>query len=395
MTLVGSNTKHIHGLLKSSPEDFVVEEIPLYEPCGEGEHLYLQVKKENLSHDFLIAKVAKHFGMKKRDIGCAGRKDLKATTTQWLSLYLPGTKIEVPPSIDGIEVSTSDYHTNKLRLGHLQGNRFTIRLREFDLANAPLLEERLLNMAENGMPNAFGGQRFGNNSDNHKHGAYIVTKQWDALIHSLVHGTARHNVFALQGDYQRALENWPFGQPMQHNVLRALAKGKTSEQACKTISRAMQKLYVNAFQSYVFNTVLQRRIDNGTWNALVLGDLVWKHTGGGRTFEIQMDELHSTEILDRVKDIDISPTGPLWGSKMRLPSREVLELEEDALHTLGVQKHHLDQSHTFAKGARRPLRVPVQNTNVCFEKDSAVLEFDLPAGSYATVAVHVLLTGEV
>jgi len=125
----------INGVLKSSPDDFVVDELMLYEPCGEGEHLYLSVRKTNMSHDELVRQIAREFGVSKRDVGVAGRKDLRAVTTQMISVYLPRKEISTPETIGSIEVLASNWHTNKLRLGHLSGNRFSIRLREIDHRN--------------------------------------------------------------------------------------------------------------------------------------------------------------------------------------------------------------------------------------------------------------------
>ena len=103
----------MHGVLKSVPSDFAVNELSLYEPTGEGEHLYLTVRKTNTSHEELIRRIAKGFGVKKRDIGVAGRKDLKAVTTQSVSIYLPGQHIEIPKELDSIEILSSTRHSNK------------------------------------------------------------------------------------------------------------------------------------------------------------------------------------------------------------------------------------------------------------------------------------------
>ncbi|MBT4530258.1 MAG: tRNA pseudouridine(13) synthase TruD [Phycisphaerae bacterium] len=394
MTLVGNNqAKQIHGVLKSTPEDFVVDELPLYEPCGVGEHLYLQVTKTNMSHEYLIRNIAKRFGVKKRDIGCAGRKDLKAVTTQMLSLYLPGKSVDVPNAIDGIKVRSFSWHSNKLRLGHLLGNRFSICLREVDSSNFTLIEQRLKSLSETGLPNYFGPQRFGNNNDNHLHGQYFITQEWQQLVDSMLSGKERHHKFAKNGEYKKALDAWQFGQPAQRNILEALIKDKSPEQACKTIPRTLVTLCVNAFQSAIFNEVLQQRVKTGSYNKFIEGDLVWNHEGGGRTFCISSEEVVSADILERSAQCKVSPSGPLWGAKMRLPSEEVLCNEKKVVETFGVTEEHLNAMKKFAQGARRPLCVPVKNTSVKADSDSILLQFDLPAGSYATVVINILLNG--
>lgn len=392
MTLAGSKT-HIHGVLKSSSEDFIVEEIPLYEPCGEGEHLYLHVQKTNMSHEHLIRHIATYFGVKKRHIGSAGRKDLKAITSQWVSVHLPGQTVAVPDSIDGIKICTHSWHKNKLRAGHLMGNKFTLRLREVLKENFDCLEQRLQALQRNGLPNAFGPQRFGNKNDNQFVGQYIITKEWDKVIAVLLTGTDRHHELADAGKFQNALDAWPFGQPAQRNILEALAREKSAEQACKTIPHTLSKLCVNAFQALIFNEVLKRRVAANSFNTIVEGDLVWKLDGGGRTFEIDLEEVGSPEIVERSMQFLISPSGPLWGSKMRHPSADIERMEQEVLDGFGVTEEHLIGMKKFAEGARRPLCVPLKNTAISLEKECVNVQFDLPAGSYATVVVEALLTG--
>jgi tRNA pseudouridine13 synthase len=397
--LVGNKQEELkRGVLKSTADDFIVNEIPLYEPCGEGEHLYLSVRKTKMSHEELIRNVAKEFGVSPRDVGAAGRKDLQAVTTQTLSIYLPGKQIIVPESIGSIDVLSFSWHTNKLRLGHLKGNSFAIRLREIDLMLFKTIEERLERVSKTGLPNAFGPQRFGNYGNNHTLGLAILLEDWDSLILALLQGDERHNLFAKDGEYKKALDAWPFGQPAERNVLQALSQGKTKQQACKTISKHMRRLWVNAFQSAVFNEVLHQRQQNKTWDSIIEGDLVWNHDGGGRTFEVSQEESDSNEIKMRTTSFRVSPSGPLWGSKMRLPAGKVLQMEQSALASFGVDEERLTKMKKYAKGARRPLRVQVGNPAAFMGSDSngdfVEVIFELPAGSYATVLVEQLLSGE-
>lgn len=397
--LVGNKeSKSICGVLKSSPDDFIVDEIPLYEPCGEGEHLYVHVRKTNMSHDELIRRVAKAFGVSKRDIGAAGRKDLRAVTTQTLSVHLPGKQIIVPENIGSIEVLSSSLHTNKLRLGHLTGNRFSILIRTVSTKEIDIISDRLEKVAKIGLPNAFGPQRFGNRNNNHTLGHLMILEKWDDLIEELLAGEERHHTFALQKEYAKALDAWPFGQPAERNVLEAIVHGKTPKQACKSINRGLRTLWVQAFQSAIFNDVLQRRHQNGTWNTIIEGDLVWNQEGGGRTFEINQLEVGSEEIVQRLNSFALSPSGPLWGAKMRLPSGEVLKLEQNVMSTYGVNDTHLGRMKQLARGARRPLRVQVRNpsvqTGLDTHGDYVEVKFELQAGSYATVVIEKLLNGE-
>jgi tRNA pseudouridine13 synthase len=386
---------NLAGKIKTLPEDFVVEEIPLYEPCGEGEHLYITVRKTNMSHDACLRHIANQFGVSKRDVGCAGRKDFHAVTTQMFSVYLRGKKPEVSDSIENVEVIASSYHGNKLRLGHLVGNKFVIRIREIESFSLQEVEQRLRIVSQAGMPNYFGPQRFGNYGTNHELGLALVLDDWDGLVSSLLGGDERHHAFVQEGEYKRAFDAWPFGQPAERNVLEALVAGKTSQQACKTIQRELQKLWVNALQSYLFNEVLASRMSDGTWDKLVRGDLAWKHDGGGRTFEVTEEELIDETIKERIEAFSLSASGPLWGAKMRMPSGRVLQKEIEVRELHGLAEAHLENMRKFALGARRPLRVQVVNPTISQLEDAHgpffKLEFALPAGSYATTLIQQIL----
>ena len=124
----------VGGVLKQRDEDFFVEEIPLYEPCGEGEHQYLLVEKQGMSTLDLVRLLAKHFGVRREAIGFAGLKDKRAITRQVISVQTPGKTPEDFPMLDHprARVLWADLHANKLRRGHLAGNRFSIRARGVD-----------------------------------------------------------------------------------------------------------------------------------------------------------------------------------------------------------------------------------------------------------------------
>lgn len=388
----------IHGVLKSSPDDFVVVEQELYKPCGEGEHLYVTVRKINMSHDEMIRQIAKEFDVSKRDVGAAGRKDLRGVTTQTISVYLPRKEISVPERVGSIEILSSSWHTNKLRLGHLSGNHFSVRLREVSSVNYKCIEERLQALTKIGMPNFFGPQRFGNCGNNHKLGLALILEDWEALVKELLDGEERHHAFALNCEYKKAFDAWPFGQPAERNVLEALACDKSLRQACKTVSKSLQKLWLNAFQSALFNEVLQRRQKDGTWNKILEGDVVWNYEGGGRTFIASEEDIICTVTKNRLDTFEISPTGPLWGAKMRAPRGNVLELEKYVLSTYGVNAQQFENIKKIARGSRRPLRVQVANQNTSTGTDNSgdfiEVKFDLPAGSYATVVIDQLLRGD-
>ena len=356
---------NIAGTIKDRPEDFIVDEIPLYEPCGTGEHLYFGVRKTNMSHDALMNTVARAMGVSTRAIGYAGRKDSSATTTQVLSVHIPCEGMEVPTDLGGAEIVWQSRHTNKLRLGHLLGNRFEIRIRGVDTKDVELIQDRLQQLSVTGLPNTFGHQRFGTRKNNHNLGKALLLEDWDLLFQLLDDGD----------------EEFARGAPPRH--------------ACSSIPKPIRRLWVNALQSTIFNAVLQQRVIGETWDKPLVGDLICKHGARGRTFEATAEDIDSEKFQSRVASIEVSPTVPLWGKKMREPTGDVFEQELAVLHTFGLDQVVFCRSNHYGTGARRPLRVPVANTRVSDGIDAhgsfVLVQFSLPAGSYATVVIELLL----
>lgn len=167
MPFVCPNGPKVKAGIKVEPEDFIVEEIPAYEPSGEGEHLYLWVQKRDISGSELIKRVSNSMGIPHQEIGTAGTKDRRAVTRQWISI--PGNKesrIGYLAGTQGIEILAAKRHGNKLRTGHLWGNRFQILLRDAALDQLEELKATAKTLGEVGFFNLFGTQRFGRDVDN-------------------------------------------------------------------------------------------------------------------------------------------------------------------------------------------------------------------------------------
>ena len=149
----------IGGVIKSRPEDFLVDEVPLYEPCGEGEHLYLRIEKTGVSHVELLSCLRRHFKVGESAIGFGGMKDKRAVTRQTLSIHLLQDPATVELEHRRIKVLWATRHTNKIHRGHLAGNRFSIRIREVDPTKVTVVKRQLQRMTSTGVPNYFGVQR--------------------------------------------------------------------------------------------------------------------------------------------------------------------------------------------------------------------------------------------
>lgn len=226
-----------------SSRDFVVQEIPLYAFSGSGEHRILRVRKKNLSTFELLSIIAKAFNLPPKSIGYAGLKDKHATTTQYLSLPAKSSQnfhaiFERLAKEYEIKLLDSTLHSNKLRLGHLKGNRFFVRTKKLNPTNATKLESTFAHIAHNGFPNFFGFQRFGINGDNYLLGLSLSQRK-NAQISPYLSLLAQ--------------------------LHPSLANPQNPLFYTKRYSRAMQEFFISSYQSFLFNGWLQARIQLSAW----------------------------------------------------------------------------------------------------------------------------------
>jgi tRNA pseudouridine13 synthase len=325
------------GAIGPEPEDFRVDEIPLFEPEGRGEHLYVLLRKRRWTTPDAIRALARAAGIRERDVGSAGLKDKHAVTTQWLSLPSAARPVESWQLPDGLEVLSTSRGERKLRTGQQRGNRFRIHLTgtgEDGLVRAQAIGARL---SELGLPNYFGVQRFGHRGDN--------------LEHAL---------------------SWLEGG--------ATATGPRA--------RFLRKLYPSVIQSEIFNRYLALRLELGT-RLLVDGEVV-RLDGSNSMFVVTDPEREQPRLLAR----DIHPTGPMIGPKMKTAERAALELEQRAADDLGLSPAARERLDRLAPGTRRDLIVwPGDLTIGVAEDNGLLLEFSLPSGSYATQLIREFTRG--
>ena len=350
------------------PEDFIVEELPLYEPTRTGTHTFFAIRKRNLGTLEAINRIARDLQVHTRQFGYAGLKDKNAVTTQVLSVegVLPDRVLGIEQP--DIEVLWAERHPHKLRVGHLRGNRFQIIRRDIPHDALPLVESVMKRLTTEGVPNRFGAQRFGNKNDSHLVGKALVKADWETVMRYMLTDDARQ-VDAIARCMQRELARKPI------------------ERVIMGIPHRLRKLYLSAYQAYLFNCILEKRIPNlGT---LLEGDIAVKHENGAPFLVTD-----ATTEQSRADAFEISPSGPIFGYKMRLPTGDVLTLETSLLADEGVR------FEAFRKvvgirlpGTRRPLRMQMQLHKVSAVNDGRVqLGFTLPAGGYATVVLEELMS---
>lgn len=410
-TYLTSGVPGIGGEIKQRDEEFLVEEIPAYPPSGEGEHLALWVEKRGLSTTGMTRVLARHFGVPPRAVGVAGMKDKRAITRQMVTVHTPGkTPEDFPPlEHDSISIHWVDLHKNKLKRGHLKGNRFIVRVRGVQ-PTAVLHARRVLDHLERtGVPNRFGPQRFGYLERNHLIGRALLTRDHRRVCELLLSpdevltgDAARVRGLFVQGAYAEAAEIRCAGGATEQRVLERLAAGDPPERAVRAIRPSEASYYVTAFQSAIFNNVLEQRLGARQLDTLIPGDLAFRHDNGA-VFPIEEGSGTSSpddpDIRSRLAWLEISPSGPMWGPEMTRAGGQTGEIEDRALHESGAGVEDIAgfvrRTRADVQGARRPLRVPITVVDVEGGVDEhggyVKCAFELPRGSFATVAMEEVM----
>lgn len=333
---------------KTQPQDFLVDEQLGFECSGDGEHVWVFIRKTGINTAEAAQRLARAAGVSIRDVSWSGLKDKLGVCRQWLSLQLPGraTPDFASALSDELQVERIERNSRKLRRGSHHGNAFVIRLRNLQALNDGMdftsafsaLEQGLLRAQQQGVPNYFGEQRFG----------------FD-------------------------------------NINKAQAWFSKQYRPQNTIERG---LLLSAARAAIFNAVLSERVSTGVWNQYLDGDVMNLDGSASVFLPEHADEL----ILQRIAGLDIHPTGPLWGQTSSRTLRsigacahmEARVAEDHAALANGLLKHQVD-------AARRSLRLPVQALHYrLLENQSPLgpdleLSFVLPAGTYATAVLHDLI----
>ncbi len=334
----------IGGILRDTPEDFEVEELPAYAPSGSGDHVFALIEKRDLTTPFAVVQLARAVGVAARDIGTAGLKDRRAVTRQWVSLPKPVTVERVRAlgdTLEGLRVLEVAAHPHKLRTGHLRGNRFALVVRRTALPaeEAAARARQILRAlaAAPGAPNWYGEQRFGRDGDNAAAGLALVRKQ-------------------------RRFERDP----------------------------RKNRLLLSALQSQLFNQWLERRVNDGLYREVLEGELLRKVAGG--TFPSTETAVDQMRLLAG----EVVPTGPMFGVEMRGPRPDSAagRREAEVLAAAGMELAELAPLRKLAPGARRDAAIAIADWTVEVVgdgPDAAVkIGFTLPAGAYATAVMREL-----
>jgi tRNA pseudouridine13 synthase len=325
----------VGGRVRVRDDDFEVEEVPSYEPCGSGDHLYLWIEKRGIAPEFFARLIAVRLGTYPGNVGTAGLKDRHAVTRQWVSVPK-----ECEPNVgkidgDGIRVLKTGLHTNKLKPGHLRGNRFRILIREATReASADAILDRI---RAQGLPNFYGPQRFG------REGSTV-----------------------------------------------ALGFQCLAGQAPKRIRPFLFRFALSAVQSLLFNDYLARRLRDGLFRTVLEGDAMAKWPVGGMF--VAKDVAVEQARFDARETVT---AGPMFGKKTYPTEGDAAEREADVLRDHKMSPATFAGFGKLVLGTRRHNLVYLDDLAAAWEPDGLRLSFTLPAGSYATVLLAEVMKSRV
>ncbi len=330
----------IGGQLRATPEDFLVEEIALYEPSGEGQHLYVNLTKEGLTTKDVQLQLERLFALNRGDVSFAGMKDKYARTRQTFSLNVGhrdrGFVAEAEQKIQErlpVVVHWAKFHKNKLRRGHLLGNRFAITVTELACGVSDAMQRGqaiLQQLKACGVPNFFGPQRFGPQGDNIRQGLEILQQQ------------------------RVKKDRW------------------------------LRQFLISSYQSYLCNRYLVRRLEDSSFDHLLAGDVAKKYATGG-----MFDVLDVAVEQPRYAAQEISFTAPIFGSKMWVAQDAAGRLEAEVLAESPVT--FADFERARVEGTRRLGRILAPDLQIRALPEAIVVEFSLPKGAFATTVLRELM----
>jgi tRNA pseudouridine13 synthase len=337
----------VGGRLRATPEHFVVEELALYPPSGVGQHLFINITKVGLTTKEVQRALVKSFDVHERDVGFAGMKDKHARTTQTFSVTVQhadddelARRLHALCDALPVEVNWAQRHENKLRTGHLLGNQFTITVSDIEasadeaLARANAIASAL---RTTGLPNYFGPQRFGHDGANVERGLAVLQRK------------------------QYVKDRW------------------------------LRRFLMSAFQSFLCNQYLTKRVESGHFGHLLPGDVAKKYDTGGM---FDVEDVATEQV--RYANHEISFTAPMFGAKMRQAGGEAGALEAEILEQAGVEPTAFARAKV--DGTRRLGRLLLDDLEVApagdGESSALVVRFSLSKGAFATTVMREIMKVE-
>lgn len=404
-----TSQKGIGGKIRATNEDFYVEEIPVTIPSGEGPNTWLWIEKEGRNTLDVVLDIARELGINRKQMGFAGMKDKAAVTRQWICV-----SNKSPEELHGLgdklyNVNIMDIKPNqkKLRIGQLIGNKFRLLVRDVD-DSYPASEEAseiLGELAERGVPNYYGYQRFGKDRPNtHMVGKSLIKGGIKAAVDRYIgkpydsepeHIREARRLYD-EGELEESLESMPSGMRYEKMMLRTLLKEKSKKGvlddksyvlAMKSLPKPLSRMFVHAYQSYLFNRVVSERVKLGI-DRYVDGDILIDNQ------EHLIHEFEIDKINEEIKNFKAHPSAPLFGSKVPLAGGKLKDMEEKVLADEGLMVREFEvpvMPKLGSHGIRRSIRFKIWDASAEATDEGVLLTFSIPKGCYATAVLREVM----
>lgn len=412
-----TSQKGIEGRIRAKDEDFYVEEIPESEPSGNGQNTWFFIEKTGRDTLDVVLDVAKELHIDRKRMGFAGMKDKRAVTRQWLCVA--NAEVEDIEKLEDklyrVKILKIMQNEKKLRIGQLIGNKFKLLIRDTENheADVQTANEVLAELARKGVPNYYGWQRFGKKRSNtHMVGKLLLEndlkKVIDAYIGNPYPEEPEHIKEARylydEGRLEEALESMPRGmryeKMMIKTLLREMKKKKIDDiyslgddsykRVIGSLPKPLQRMFVHAYQSYLFNKAVSERTKLGI-DKYIEGDIIVDNE------EHLVHEI-GDDIHERIKNFEVHPTSPLFGTKVPLAGGKLGKMEQKILDDEGVTPEDFKvpkMPKLGSHGLRRAVRFKIWDVTARATDEGILAEFSIPKGCYATAVLREIMKNEV
>ena len=418
--------KGIGGTIRNRWEDFYVEEIPEMLPDGEGPNIWIWIEKLGRSTLDVLLDISRDLHISRKRTGFAGMKDKNAITRQWICISNMESEEQfkeveaLAGAIKNTEFLEITRGRKKLRMGQLKGNKFRILIKDvegMENFDTPLeayddaakrAEKILKKLEKTGVPNYFGWQRFGKpRTTTHLVGEALVRNDLcEAVRRYIGNPTSEESEDSQKarqayddGDLEKSLELMGKGMRYEKMIVRQLIKDskkgelddKAYMNAIHALPKPLQRMFVHAYQSYLFNDVVSRRVEMGI-NKYIEGDIIIDND------ENIVRDKTSDEYQEMIDNFEVNPTVPLFGTKVPFAGGEVGEMEKSVLESYGLEKSDFEvpkMPRLGSHGLRRALRFQIWDASAKATDEGVLAEFSINKGSYATAVLREVMKKDV
>lgn len=397
------------GYIREKNEDFFVDEVPLSLPTGTGPNTWMHIEKDGRTTLDVVLDIARELHISRKRTGFAGMKDRSAITRQWLCIsnITPSELPDFDEILHNVKVLEIKQNQKKLRMGQLRGNKFKINIKNTDnpAEDKEIAEEVLESLKLTGVPNYYGYQRFGEvRSTTHLVGKCLVEGNIKKAVDTYIGNPneEEHNIpfearqLYDEGKLEEAYNIMPKSMRYEKSMIKELiiSKEKNGEilekdyiNAIESLPKPLKRMFVNAYESYLFNKIVNERAKIGI-NKYFDGDIIIDNE------QTWIHEIDENTIQDDLNNFVLNPTGPLLGSKVPFAEGIQGEIERKVIKDENVKKEDFACPKTpklGSHGIRRSIRFKIEDTDVERIDNGISVEFFIPRGCYATAVLREII----